>query len=809
MHHSATARWPGLPVFLLTLAVYLVLVPWMTRAWARSGDEPHYLLAAHSLAVDGDLDLANNYAQGDYRAFYGEYYLNPHVLLRLDGQQVLTHNLGLSLLIAPAYALGGLKGVLYFLAGVGALLAANVYLLGRALTGSCLAGLVGWAAVAFTPPVVWYAFLVYPEIVGALGVVVAVRCLLARQTSGAFTAWGAVAFGVSLGVLPWLSTRFLPLYAMLLAWAALEAWQAGPARRRTWATAGAVAVAGLLGYMAFSYSLYGSASPTASYAGPIPLAVERTFAWLRVARGLVGWLLDNQRGVLVTAPIYIAALWGLGLLLRQRPAAGLGLLGLFGAVLVPVAVWGGFWTGWEYSARFLVVALPLLGAGLAALWAALPRWAVAPIVVALLVPSLLTGRAVIQQPLRGILSSPIELLKPRANLEPIIPAMARYAFIPAGREAVVGRPLEAEALAAGSARPIEEAVTALTWTVPQGESGLVLREVDLPEFTFGWYTARLPLAAPGAAPDTPVAHIKIFSPRGGDYFSQTLYARDLPSDGPFTFGFFSPLYNGWGFPPTILVSATGQSELQVGMLSLEPDRWRSLGVAGLWLVGIVVAGVAVAWRAARVVFHPDRPHPLASSPGDEKQRRRPGRRSHNSKQTVREKTALTITNYQLPVSFLLALLAVAYSLWPHARTYAAVALPRSTGVVVADAAADGGQAMEASPAGGNGPGKLAASHPEIYGPGRYTASVSVASLSEAAGLAPATSALALRVLASDAAALALRWDIPVGHLPPVEAGYQRYSFEFENPRQQALTFVVEYGGAAGVKVDKVVVTPIW
>ena len=65
----------------------------------------------------------NNYAQSDYHAFYGEFYLNPHVNQRADGQQVLTHNLGLSLLIAPAYALGGLTGVLFFLAGIGALLA--------------------------------------------------------------------------------------------------------------------------------------------------------------------------------------------------------------------------------------------------------------------------------------------------------------------------------------------------------------------------------------------------------------------------------------------------------------------------------------------------------------------------------------------------------------------------------------------------------------------------------------------------------------------------------------------------------------
>jgi hypothetical protein len=83
-----------------------------------------------------------------------------------------------------------------------------------------------------------------------------------------------------------------------------------------------VAGAGLLGYMLFSAWLYGSASPAASYAGPIPLAVERSFALLRVGRGLLGWLFDTQRGLLITAPIYIAALWGAGLLLVRKPLSG-------------------------------------------------------------------------------------------------------------------------------------------------------------------------------------------------------------------------------------------------------------------------------------------------------------------------------------------------------------------------------------------------------------------------------------------------------------------------------------------------------
>ena len=629
---SVAAPWlraPGWPVFLATLAVYLALVPWMARAWARGGDEPHYLVAAHSLVTDGDLDLGNNYAEQDYHAFYGEYFLNPHVIVRADGYAALSHNLGLSLLIAPAYALGGLTGVLYFLALVGAALAANVFLLGFQLTRSPLAAAAGWAATAFTPPVIWYVFLVYPEIIGALVVVVAVRYLLARPQAG--PSFGRAApwiFGLGVGLLPWLSTRFLPLYGLLLAWAAWQAWRADTVERRRWLLAIGLSVAGFIGYMLFSYGQYGSASPAAAYAGPIPLAVERSFALLRVARGLLGWLLDNQRGVLVTAPIYVAALWGALVLLRQSPLAGLGLLLPLALTLLPLAVVGGFWTGWEYSARFLVIALPLLGAGLAWLWATQRRVLVVPLTLLLLLPSVLTGRAIIQQPLRGILSSPIELLKPTLNLEPLVPAMARYAFLPAGREAVVGGPLEPDALASTTALPIEAAASAFTWQVPAGESGIVIRQVDVPEFTFGWYQAALPLAAPGAAPEAAVARIRIFSPAGGEYFSQTIYGRDLPAQGPYRFAFHSPLYNGWGFPPTILVSSTGQSELLLGMLSIEPDRFRSIGLAGLWLLGLLALGLPLLFTAQPPALADERR--LLPTP------------------TWRQ----TITNYQLPITLL-------------------------------------------------------------------------------------------------------------------------------------------------------------
>ena len=769
----------GISVFLLTFAIYAALAPWMVRVWQRTGDEPHYLLAAHSLAYDGDFDLGNNYARRDYLSFYGVWNLTPHTRPGPSGQAVLTHNLGLSLLIAPAYRLGGLAGVEYFLAALGALLAANVFMLGYEITYHVPAAAIGWVVVSFTPPVLWYVFLVYPEMVAGLCIIFTLRHLLyphahTPMPPGTFhpstfhpvraasppgrdglppSPSRLAACALCLAFLPWLSSRYLPVFGLLILGALLRAVRD---RSRGWLLAALGGLAGLGAYALFSLWLYGNASPAASYAGPTPLAVEESFALVRFARGVFGWLVDNQRGLLITAPIYIAALWGGASLLRRDPIVGSTVLLPFVMTLIPIAVWGGFWIGWEHSARFLVAALPPLGGAVAYLWAAGRRAIVIPVSAILLGLSLAFGRAVIAQPLTGIFSSPIEMLKPRIDLEAFVPAMAGYAFIPAGHEAVVG--------AAGG----------LGWRAQAGESGLVLRQVDVPEFPFGWYAAWLPMQAPGAAPDTPVANVKVFSPRGGNYFSQTVYGRDL-ARGVFVFSFKSPLYDGWAFPPTVLVSSTGQADLSLGMLTIEPESFHSLILPALWLAILAITGLVVVSGARE-----PRPWPLVGV------------------------WPLTMIR---ALAALAALASLGWSLQPQPRTYATVDLERNVGVIVADPRAYGGAAMEASPDAGQEAGMLAVTLPEIYAPGRYRLTLSLRALPTDFAPDPSLSVADVRLFSSEVEKFARLWEVYGADLP-ADGQYHRFAFEFDNPRQQALIFILDYPAAAGLRADVIRVEPL-
>src|SRR5207244_11647611 len=54
----------------LPISFFLIVWGLTTHGkYSASGDEPHYLIVAESLAADGDLDLSNNYAEDDGRLF--------------------------------------------------------------------------------------------------------------------------------------------------------------------------------------------------------------------------------------------------------------------------------------------------------------------------------------------------------------------------------------------------------------------------------------------------------------------------------------------------------------------------------------------------------------------------------------------------------------------------------------------------------------------------------------------------------------------------------------------------------------------
>ncbi|MDQ5858518.1 MAG: hypothetical protein M3542_09630, partial [Acidobacteriota bacterium] len=160
-------RFARTPVRVWIVAVSLLLyagavVPVSRRSHAQ-GDEPHYLLATHSLLADGDLDLKNNYRNLDYQPFYPVELELRHALVNARNEDVPAHDVGVSVFLLPGYALGDRRGAMIELAVIAAVLALGIYELARGLGASRVAAVRAWGLFAFVSPLLVYSSQIYPE----------------------------------------------------------------------------------------------------------------------------------------------------------------------------------------------------------------------------------------------------------------------------------------------------------------------------------------------------------------------------------------------------------------------------------------------------------------------------------------------------------------------------------------------------------------------------------------------------------------------------------------------------------------------
>lgn len=341
-----------------------------------NGDEPHYLVITQSLLLDHDLKIQNNHERGDYTAyFFGE--LRPDYLRRgIDEQIYSVHAPGLSVLVLPAFAVAGYAGAAATVIALTAAASAITWSVALALTANASAAWVGWAAVFLTTPFFFHGFTLYPDGVGALFVMIGVRLLTRlelrqrRVTTRLDEELGQrqlVAVGIAVGILPWLHTRFAILSCALSVIVALRLLSQ---ERR-----GAVLIAFLAPpltsialWLGYFWMIWGVPDPSAPYGGNTQTAVGY------ISRGVTGLLVDQQFGVLFTAPIYVVAFTGLALMARTHTRLSLELLLLIVPYVSATSSFAMWWGGVSSPARFVAAILPMAALPIASWWDHQPRW---------------------------------------------------------------------------------------------------------------------------------------------------------------------------------------------------------------------------------------------------------------------------------------------------------------------------------------------------------------------------------------------------------------------------------------------------
>jgi hypothetical protein len=364
-------------LWLLLFAVYASTLG--MHAFGRSdygGDEPHYLLTAKSLVEDGNPDLRDEYAQHAYREFY-PYVLTPHGSLT-SGRAHEPHGVGLPLLIAPADAIAGAKGVEVFLAMIAALAIVLAYMLALRVVPDPWA-LGATLAVGLSPPIVAYSTAVYPELPAAAALcgalLLALRIPLSPRRRVGWSSMGLVA------LLPWLGTKYL-IPGLVVA---VYAYRAMRAERRPVLAITCVEIVGFSAalYVGVNEGLYGGPTPySAATPGETATDASFPFGYLERAYRLVALFVDRHYGLLRWAPIFALGLYGAWILWRERRsglvraipalraeqtagqlcAAVAGAQLLVAAFLAPTMF--GFWFPGRHLVAALPVAVPLVAIGL-------------------------------------------------------------------------------------------------------------------------------------------------------------------------------------------------------------------------------------------------------------------------------------------------------------------------------------------------------------------------------------------------------------------------------------------------------------
>lgn len=362
-------RWPASLVnsrTLVAVVAAVVVSAFAVGHWQPvrpiGGDEPHYLLIAQSILLDGDVDLANDYDIARHGAFYpGE--LRHHTVVTLDGNEYSFHGLGTGVLAVPGFLIGGLTGVrvwflIIALAGV-----ISFWIAAQELTHSGAAAWSATGALLLQLPFLAQATSIYPDGPAAAVTSFVLLTLVRLEQHGRVAPAWLIASATLLSALPWLQIRLVVVaafFGLAISWGL---WRRG--RPGDILVFLAVPVVAAVFLFASTYVMFATLDPTA------PFRTAAAGSLRGVPAGVFGLLLDHEYGLLMYAPAFAFTIAGWR---RFYTTAPLTSAVCAAAVLITLILGAAFvwWGGASSPARFLVPVLPALALSLAAWWSDAP-----------------------------------------------------------------------------------------------------------------------------------------------------------------------------------------------------------------------------------------------------------------------------------------------------------------------------------------------------------------------------------------------------------------------------------------------------
>lgn len=575
----------------IPLAVYAL---WAVRLDAHLrpfGDEGVYLLLAHSLAYDGDVDLRNNLqrpAPGLSEAAAGLPVADYHG----DGRLHALENLGLPFLLALPYRIGGVLGARMAIVICAAVLWATLVRLAEHVTGDATAATIGVALVGLTVPVLAYVGTIWTEIPAAA--VTALACWVTLREKVPRPVTCLITSGL-LASLPWLHVRYILLAAVMLVWLGIRNWRSySPSAVRLFCIFLPQGVSYALLSLVF-WRLYGSPWPNAPYRAWFGWP---WFVWSlpHIFRGAVGLFVDQEFGLFFYAPYLVAAMAGLVFLGRERPL-GFAIAGALAGLVLPASTFAMWWGGDSPPARLILPGVALLAVPLAQALASNRSLRFRLPFAFLLSWSLFLTGLYICHPEWLRSEDGDRIARPLKELG----WGALASFFPSTATKTID--YDAVGLGCGSGEQRAFEGQSLWYVSENAPAGTCLQRLSL-ELPRGRFriAVRMRLVPPTGKADGVFLHLRLFGSDGSPVTERQITTRELAPPAEWQ-EYEMPFSLAANTALTFEVQRVAPAEVWLERTRVEPAAlWPDLGQAALW--GAFFAGLGVSWAT-----------PLAAVPG--------------------------------------------------------------------------------------------------------------------------------------------------------------------------------------------------
>jgi hypothetical protein len=340
---TGTGAFTVKKVFLYVLSFFFVvnfsLTLWFNYANQPTGDEPIYLLTAYSLIHDRDIDLKNNFENGDYKSFYSRDLKPQGDNLNVDGKMYPKHPFMFSVLIAPFFLLGGAAGVSLFMCFLSALLVALLFYLSYRINNDMTASITAAFLAGLTLPIIAFINLSGTDVL--CSVIIVSSYILYR-----FKPEKVMLFSLIMSAAVWIHIRILPVYAVI-AMLFIIKQKRNPAALLKFVL---VQVLSFVAFFGINYMIYKDFIPYSSH------QTSGIKFGTYLLRGIFVFFFDRELGLFSFAPFYLMCIPGIYLLYKRSRI----ITAEFALIFVPYYILIAVYPDWGWgnaSPRYL---LPLI-----------------------------------------------------------------------------------------------------------------------------------------------------------------------------------------------------------------------------------------------------------------------------------------------------------------------------------------------------------------------------------------------------------------------------------------------------------------